>query len=88
MAERAFDHYRERYAKYEPRLTWRSDTQADASFSAKGLKLSGTVELLPSAIALELQVPLVLRIFKSRAIAIVEREVAHWCAQVERKREA
>ena len=81
VAKQAFEHYRERYAKYDPQLTWRSDTEADASFSAKGITLRGTVELRPNAIAVELKVPFVFWIFRSRAVAIVEREVKRWCAR-------
>ncbi len=77
-AECAFEHYRERYAKYEPSLRWTSDTVAEASFSAKGIGFNGTVTLLPDAICFELDVPFVFRIFKSRAIAIVDREIRSW----------
>ena len=40
--------------------------------------LRGHVELLAGAIAFELEVPWILRIFSWRAIALVEREVQHW----------
>ena len=46
-AERAFESYRERYGKYNPTLTWLSDRKARASFSVKGVSLTGMVELLP-----------------------------------------
>ena len=77
-AERAFEAYREQYGKYHPTLTWLSDTKARAAFSVKGIQLAGTIELRPSAIAFDLDVPFVFRVFRSRAIAIMERELKHW----------
>jgi len=77
-AERAFDAYREKYGDYKPTLTWTTDTHADASFSAKGIKLAGHIELKPRAIEFELDVPFVFRIFKKKALEIMERELAFW----------
>jgi putative polyhydroxyalkanoic acid system protein len=77
-AERAFDAYREQYGKYQPSLSWLSDTKARATFSVKGIQLSGTIELLPKAIAFDLDVPFVFRVFRSRAVAIMERELKVW----------
>jgi len=82
-AERAFESYRERYAHYRPVLRWLSDTRAEASFCAKGLTVGGTIELLPGRIALRLDVPFVLRVFKKRAYAVLERELAHWTRKAE-----
>lgn len=78
VAERAFDAYREKYGRYSPTLTWVTDTRAEASFNAKGILLKGSIELEPHAIAFDLDVPFVFRIFKGRAIAIMERELEHW----------
>lgn len=78
VAERAFDAYRDKYGSYNPTLTWISDTEAAAAFNAKGIKISGTIELLPKAIAFELKVPFILRVFRGRAMAIMERELKRW----------
>jgi len=78
VAERAFATYEQEYAKYNPRLTWVSDTRAEAAFSAKGISLKGSLELFPKAISFDLDVPFVFRLFKGRAIAIMERELKHW----------
>ncbi len=80
-AERAFAAYRERYAKYNPTLTWISDERAKASFSAKGITLNGTIELLPKAIAFDLDVPFLLRPFKKTAMQIMEQELNQWTAK-------
>ena len=84
VAEHAFDAYRERYASYQPTLTWTSERLAEASFNAKGLELRGTLELLPSSIAFELEVPFLLRVFKGKAMQIMERELAHWSDKAKR----
>ena len=84
VAEHAFDSYRQRYASYQPTLTWVSDTKAKASFNAKGIKLEGVLELLPKAIAFDLDVPFVLRIFKGRAMEIMERELGVWTEKAKR----
>jgi hypothetical protein len=78
VAEQAFASYAARYAKYQPELSWQSATRAKASFHAKGIHIGGTIELEPGAIAFELDVPWLLRIFEGRAIAVVEREVRVW----------
>lgn len=80
-AERAFASYREKYANYNPVLTWISDERAKASFSAKGVTLNGTVELLPKSIAFDLDVPFLLRPFKKKAMDIMDRELNHWIAK-------
>ena len=80
-AERAFDSYRQKYGKYNPTLTWLSDDRAKASFSAKGMTLNGTVELMPKSISFDLDVPFLLRPFKKTAMEIMERELKHWAAK-------
>jgi hypothetical protein len=77
-AERAFDAYREKYGNYNPSLTWTSDTHADAAFSAKGIKLKGHIELKPKTIEFDLDVPFLLRIFRKKAMEIMERELSLW----------
>ncbi len=84
VAEHAFDAYRERYPSYHPTLIWTSERRAEASFNAKGIHLRGTLELLPNAIAFELEVPFLLRLFKGKAMQIMERELAHWTEKAKR----
>lgn len=83
VAEKAFDSYREKYSQYHPRLTWVSDRRAKASFSVKGVSLTGQVELKDRAIVFELDVPFLFRPFKSRAVAVMERELERWTAKAE-----
>jgi hypothetical protein len=77
-AEHAFAVYAERYGRFQPEIRWSSPTRALASFHANGITVRGAIELEPGAIAFELDVPWLLRLFESRAMAVVEREVRHW----------
>ena len=77
-ADRAFDVYSRRFAKYEPKATWVSEHRCEISFSAKGLKLRGFIELAPGAVELDLEVPFLLRVFKSQAIHVIEGEIRKW----------
>ncbi len=81
VAERAFDAYRDKYANYNPTLTWVSDSRAEASFSAKGVSLNGVIELLPTAISFDLKVPFVFKVFKKKAVEIMDRELRVWVAK-------
>jgi putative polyhydroxyalkanoic acid system protein len=83
-AERAFDAYRQKYADYNPRLTWLSDTRAEASFSAKGVSMKGTIELLPKGISFDLEVPFLLRLFQTKAMEIMDRELRVWVDKARR----
>jgi len=81
VAIRAFDSYRARFADYQPRLQWVSDREARIEFQVKGLKLSGSLGIVPKAIELELDVPFVFRLFKNKAVEVIEREVRVWIAK-------
>lgn len=80
-AEKAWESYSQRFAKYEPRIQWKDDTHADVSFKAKGIHLSGTLDLEPRRIGLELEVPLLLRMFKKQAVEVIDQEIRKWVAK-------
>lgn len=81
--QKALETYQERFAQYNPTVNWRGDDQADVAFSAKGMTLNGSIEIQPKDIAIELEVPFLLRPFKNKAIGIIETEIREW---VERAR--
>jgi hypothetical protein len=81
VVDRAFDEYKARFPEYKPSLTWVSDRRAEVSFNAKGIKLHGSMELEPNAIALELDVPFLFRPFQKVALEVIEREVRAWVAK-------
>ncbi len=78
VTDRAFAEYRGRYPEYDPTLRWTGDMRADVSFSAKGIKLAGFVEIQVRSIVFDLDVPFVLRLFQKKAIEVIDREVRLW----------
>src|SRR4051812_15300496 len=84
VADRAFEAYQRKFAEYHPKLQWVKDREARIEFSVKGLKLTGSIGILPRAIELELDVPFVFRLFKNKAIGVIEREVRTWIDKAKR----
>jgi len=84
VADRAFESYQKRFVDYQPRMKWVGDKDATIEFSVKGLKLGGTIGIRPRAIELDLDVPFVFRLFKSKAIEVIEREVKNWIGKAKR----
>jgi len=75
---RAFDAYSKKYVEYKPKTTWTSDYKANISFTVKGMGLSGTIDVREKEIALDLDVPFLLRPFKGTALDVIEREIKVW----------
>jgi hypothetical protein len=83
-ADKAFEAYAKEYAQYSPTAAWLSDTHCDVTFTVKGVTLKGALDLEPTEIQMDLDVPFWARIFKGRALAIIEREVREWVGRAER----
>ena len=75
---KAFESYKERFESFNPTEKWVSDTKSLVEFSAKGMKLTGSIELRPRDIDLELKVPMVFRVFRKKALKIIEDEIRSW----------
>ena len=80
----AFESYRERFAKYHPTANWVDDRNAEIAFSAKGMTLKGKLTVNESSIDMDLDVPFVMRPFKSMALSAVEREIETWVERARR----
>jgi hypothetical protein len=76
--EKAFDHYRTRYASYRPKLTWIDEHRAEVTFTAKGVTLSGTLTMSPGQIVMDAKVPFLLKPFTKKAVAAIESEMHKW----------
>jgi hypothetical protein len=81
IADRAFAEYSTRFARYTPTLRWVTEHRGEASFTAAGYTLTGSIEIAENKITLNLDVPLLLRPFKKIAVDIVDREVKRWLDQ-------
>jgi hypothetical protein len=83
IADRALGHYQRRLAKYEPTVRWLDDQHAEVHFRAKGINVTGRVEIRPGEVAIDLDVPFVFRIFRGAAIRILDEELRRLIAEHE-----
>jgi hypothetical protein len=81
VAEQALAAYKERFAEYHPSVDWIDDSCAHIGFRVKGIQLNGAVQVLADTIALDLDVPFLLRPFKGMALAVIEDEIRKWIAE-------
>jgi hypothetical protein len=70
--------YCERFRDYQATVTWVDDSLVEVLFKVKGIKLKGTLVLLPHEIGIEMNVPFAFVLFKNRAIRAIEDEVRPW----------
>jgi hypothetical protein len=70
--------YSAKLAKYHPSVEWRGEDLVDVGFKAKGLSLSGTLKLVPNAVVVDMDVPLLLRPFRKTALDVIETQVKEW----------
>jgi hypothetical protein len=78
VAERAFAEYQARFAQYDPQMRWADDRRAEIGFHAMGMNVRGSMEVEPQQIDVDLDVPFLLRPFRSKALEVIEREVNRW----------
>ena len=77
-AETAIKSYAEKFAKFQPQTRWVSPSRAEISFNVKGINLRGALEVLPTTIDLDMDVPFLLRPFKNQALSVIEAEIREW----------
>lgn len=80
----AFESYRARFARYDPNASWKTQDQAAVAFTAKGITLRGAVEIREASVELDLDIPLLLRPWKDRALVVVQREIETWLEKARR----
>ncbi|HHH30448.1 MAG TPA: hypothetical protein ENK57_19195 [Polyangiaceae bacterium] len=76
--DKAMEAYSARFADYNPMFEWQSETQARLGFKAKGVKVAGDIEVVGPEITVDLEVPFILRIFKGKAMDVIDKEVRAW----------
>ena len=81
VAEAAWNSYSARFASYSPTCQWENDSRANIGFNVKGVKLNGSLEVNEKDIALDLDVPFLLRPFKGQALKVIEEEIRAWIAK-------
>ena len=78
VTDLAFAEYQRRYPEYQPTLRWTSERHADVAFNAKGVKMSGAMDLTDGNIIMDLDVPFLFRPFQKKAMEVIDREVQTW----------
>jgi hypothetical protein len=85
LAVRKFaEEYCERFREYATTAVWLNEDTVEVRFKVKGIKLSGTLELGPSDIGVEMDVPFALTFFRARAVRAIEDEVTPWLERAAR----
>ncbi len=78
-AEKAAEYYTEKWAKYDAKTTWTSDSHADITFHVKGVSVAATVDMEPGQVIIDMKkVPLLLRPFKNMALDVVHKTMEKW----------
>ena len=81
VARAAFASYERKFAEYKPRSNWVNDRRAAISFTVKGMTLTGSMEVNERSIDMDLEVPFIFRIFKGKAMSLIESEIREWIAK-------
>jgi hypothetical protein len=78
VADKALAAYQAKFAEYEPKVSWKTEKNAEISFNVKGMKLSGQLAITEKHFDIELDVPFMLRPFKGKALEVIESEIRKW----------
>jgi hypothetical protein len=74
----AFAAYSAKYSEYNPSMTWTSDYSAKVGFKVKGVGLDGKIQVNEHDVVMDLDVPFLLKPFRSMALEVIEREIKLW----------
>ncbi len=77
-ADAALQSYKARFAEYDPQVVWVHDRLAEVTFNVKGLSMKGSFEITDTAVDMDMEVPLLLRPFKSKALEVIEVQIRQW----------
>ena len=80
-ATKALESYQARFAEYQPTISWAGERRAEVSFAVKGMSLKGGFDILDDRIDIEMEVPLLLRPFRQKALDVIEGEITKWVAK-------
>lgn len=82
VSQKAIQAYSSKYSKYNPKFSWVSDSKGEISFKARGISISGTVEIVGPNIILRMDVPFLVRAFAGSAKNAIDAEVQKWVLAV------
>lgn len=81
--DKAMEAYSARFSDYSPYFRWTDERNAELGFSARGVKVQGDMEIRGEKVLVDIEVPFILKVFKGRAMQVIEDQVNEW---VERAR--
>ena len=77
----AIESYSQKLAKYSGKVVWQGDSKVTIAVSAKGVNLEGSLSIEPDRYVVDVDIPFLLRPFRSRAMQVVEAETQTWIAK-------
>ncbi|HVH97088.1 MAG TPA: polyhydroxyalkanoic acid system family protein [Enhygromyxa sp.] len=83
-AKKAAEAYGKRFAEYDYKATWVSENRVELGFTVVGRRLEGAMNIKSDRLELELDVPLMLRPFRGKALEIIEKEARSWIDKAKR----
>lgn len=83
VIDKAMEAYSARFSDFNPTFTWGSESRGQLAFRAKGVAVQGDIEIIGLQVHVDLEVPFILRIFKSKALQVIEDEVKVWVVRAE-----
>jgi hypothetical protein len=83
-AQKAAEAYGKRFAEYDYKATWVREDRVELGFTVVGRRLEGSMTIKADRLELELEVPLMMRPFRGKAIEIIEKEARTWLDKAKR----
>ncbi len=78
VLEQAFAHYQERYPHAHLQRQWRGDRESHVDLRVGGFHLQARILLGDSNVTLDMDVPLLARLWVPKIKARIEREIGRW----------
>ena len=76
---KALETYKSQFPEFKPDGKWQDDDSVRLWFSPPGGRIEGWVRVNPQNVELDLdKVPFIYKVFKKRAIKVIEDEVKEW----------
>ena len=79
--DKAMAAYSARFADYSPHFAWASQTRGKFGFKAGGMAITGELDIVGDHVDVELEVPFLLRIWKGKAMDVIDSEMKKWIAK-------
>ncbi len=77
-ADKALEVYAGRFAEFDPQIAWLTERTAEVTFKALGATLKGSFAISDNDIAMEMDVPMLMRPFRAKAMEVVEQKIREW----------